>query len=180
VSVLRLGDEVELEVTNYAVPCAAQKQWFSDGDIRRLSPKLNPGHTRAYTRVLKTGTIRTGDPIVVFGAGATYERAIPVLQVEDVDAAVDYYTNALGFAEVFRAGEPSQFARVNKDGAFIDLSRQRSAALELLVSDVDRVAAEIAATGARIIAPPQDTPWGSRTMEVEDLDGNRIVYAAED
>jgi MOSC domain-containing protein YiiM len=176
---LRLGNEVEVEVTTYATPCSAQKQWFTDGDIRRLSEKLNPGHARAYTRVLRTGTIRTGDPIEVLAAAAEYERSIPVLRVADVDAAVDHYVAALGFAEVFRAGEPSEYARISKGNAVIDLGRQDAGSnVQFVVSDVDTVATELAASGARIVSGPVTTPWG-RVLEVEDMDGNRLTYTTE-
>ncbi len=176
---LRLGDEVVVEVTTYATPCAAQKQWFTDGDIRRLSEKLNPGHARAYTRVLKTGTIRTGDPIEVLAAGADYEGAIPVLRVADVDAAVEHYVVALGFAEVFRIGEPTKYARLSKGEATIDLGGEDAGTnVVFIVSDVDTVAAELAAAGARIVSGPSTVPWG-RVLEAEDADGNRLTYTTE-
>lgn len=61
---LRLG-EVEAEITGYAVPCGNQRSWFSDGRIDRLSHEVRPGAARLYSKVLKTGSMRPGDPVEV-------------------------------------------------------------------------------------------------------------------
>ncbi|MBC8144151.1 MAG: MOSC domain-containing protein [bacterium] len=60
----RLGDDVIVEITTYAVPCRNIIESFADNDSTRISQKLHPGWSRAYVRVLEPGRIRTGDPIV--------------------------------------------------------------------------------------------------------------------
>lgn len=57
---LRLGDEVEIEVTHYTTPCKTITASFSDGDFTRISEKLHPGESRVYARVLRGGEIRSG------------------------------------------------------------------------------------------------------------------------
>lgn len=64
---LRVGD-VELEVTYPAVPCKKNTRWFTDGDIRRMDYDRHPGRTRMYTRVLRGGTVRKGDPVQLIAA----------------------------------------------------------------------------------------------------------------
>lgn len=59
----RLGDTVEIEVTDYATPCSKNAQWFSDGKFGRMSQRRHPGWSRVYARVLKGGSIRPGDSI---------------------------------------------------------------------------------------------------------------------
>ena len=62
---LRLGDEVEIEMTGYAAPCKNITECFADGDFTRISEKLHPGKSRVYARILRTGVIRTDDPVVL-------------------------------------------------------------------------------------------------------------------
>lgn len=62
---LRLGDEVTIEITDFAVPCKANRPWFNDGDFKRMSQKKHPGQSRVYARVLTGGALRPGDAIVV-------------------------------------------------------------------------------------------------------------------
>jgi MOSC domain-containing protein YiiM len=59
---LLLGETVLLEVTRYTSPCFNIKTAFVDGEFSRVSQKRHPGWSRVYTRVLREGTIRTGDP----------------------------------------------------------------------------------------------------------------------
>lgn len=65
-TLLRLGDEVEVEITSYAHPCQTITHSFNDGDFTRISEKLFPGQGRLYARVVRKGTITTGQPVLVF------------------------------------------------------------------------------------------------------------------
>ncbi len=60
----RLGDEVEIEITDYTTPCPNIAASFADGDISRILQKRHPGFSRVYARVLKTGHLRVGDPVI--------------------------------------------------------------------------------------------------------------------
>lgn len=60
---LKVGDEVELEVTSYAVPCKNIRHSFADERFVRVSQKKNAGWARAYVRVLHTGQIKVGDKV---------------------------------------------------------------------------------------------------------------------
>lgn len=62
---LLLGDEVLIEVTDYASPCAKNARWFKKGDFSRIDQGLHPGFSRVYARVLHGGQIRTGDPVTL-------------------------------------------------------------------------------------------------------------------
>ena len=58
---LRLGDTVEVEVTQYTEPCPAIAGSFAGGDISRMQQAAHPGWSRVYVRVLTPGHIGVGD-----------------------------------------------------------------------------------------------------------------------
>lgn len=60
---LRIGDEVEAELSLPAVPCRNNAQWFADGDFRRIDHKRHPGRARWYAWVLRGGEVRVDDEI---------------------------------------------------------------------------------------------------------------------
>ncbi len=60
---LRFGPEVTAEITAYATPCNKNAQWFLQSDILRMSQSRNPGSSRLYAKVLKGGSVRSGDPV---------------------------------------------------------------------------------------------------------------------
>lgn len=62
---LRLGDDVEVEITSHTTPCKTITESFADGDFTRISQKLHPGESRVYARVLRGGEIRPGQAAVL-------------------------------------------------------------------------------------------------------------------
>ena len=63
-AVLDIG-EVQIQLTTRVEPCNTIADAFKDGQFKRVQPKRVPGETRWYARVLREGTVRAGDPIVV-------------------------------------------------------------------------------------------------------------------
>ncbi|HEY0711114.1 MAG TPA: MOSC domain-containing protein [Polyangia bacterium] len=62
---LRVGNELELEVTSFAAPCKTIRGALANGHFNRLSQKQHPGWSRVYARVLVEGEIQPGDRITV-------------------------------------------------------------------------------------------------------------------
>lgn len=60
---LRIGPEVEIEVTWHTTPCKKNAEWFLEGDFTRMSQRLHPGSSRLYARVLRGGGVRSGDEV---------------------------------------------------------------------------------------------------------------------
>lgn len=54
---------VELEVASYCGPCRIIAGSFVEGDFKRIEQDRRPGQSRVYARVLKEGTIRTGERV---------------------------------------------------------------------------------------------------------------------
>jgi ankyrin repeat protein len=121
----------------------------------------------------------------------TYLSSVtPILPVPDVPAAIAHYTRVLGFAEDWSWGDPTpDFASVSRGDVCIFLaapdpepgeSADRTPMwLFISVDDVDALHAELAERGADIREAPTDFPWGSREMNVADLAGNRLRFAAD-
>lgn len=62
---LQLGDDVLVEVASYTTPCRKNMHWFADKRYSRISQKHYPGSSRVYARVLKPGTIRQEDAVII-------------------------------------------------------------------------------------------------------------------
>jgi MOSC domain-containing protein YiiM len=66
---LRLGGEVEVEITRYTAPCKSIAGSFLDGRFTRISQKVHPGWSRVYARVLREGWLVTGQPVELIRPG---------------------------------------------------------------------------------------------------------------
>jgi MOSC domain-containing protein YiiM len=60
---LLLGTEVVAQVTRYTSPCGNITASFRDRDYARVSQKRHPGESRVYARVLREGSLTSGDPV---------------------------------------------------------------------------------------------------------------------
>lgn len=111
--------------------------------------------------------------------GTRFERADPILRVEDMAAAVRYYVDVLGFTEA-PWGDGS-FTCVTRDAAAIYLSKggqgHPGSWVWVGVEDVEALYEELRATGARIRREPANYPWALE-MHVEDPDGNVLRLAS--
>jgi MOSC domain-containing protein YiiM len=62
---VRVGDQLELEVSSSTTPCATQIRNFSAGNFNRIRIELHPSDSRMYARVIREGEVRPGDSISV-------------------------------------------------------------------------------------------------------------------
>jgi RimJ/RimL family protein N-acetyltransferase/catechol 2,3-dioxygenase-like lactoylglutathione lyase family enzyme len=111
----------------------------------------------------------------------------PVIEVCDVQAAVDFYCGRLGFQLDWSLGDPPGAASVSRIdwqplGATIrftltpDEPSARPGWLSIGVDDVDRLHDEYLAAGVEISQPPTGQPWGLREMEIVDCHGQRLSF----
>jgi MOSC domain-containing protein YiiM len=63
-TIVRAGAAL-LEISSYAIPCAKNAGWFTDGDFDRLHHERSPGRSRIYAWVLAPGEVRPGDAVLV-------------------------------------------------------------------------------------------------------------------
>lgn len=62
---LGIGDEVLLELNAYAPPCSTIAEFFTDRRFDRVDHDKEPGWARFYAWVVRGGTVRASDEVVV-------------------------------------------------------------------------------------------------------------------
>jgi uncharacterized glyoxalase superfamily protein PhnB len=116
--------------------------------------------------------------------------ARPVLQVTNVDAALAFYIERLGFTSswCFGEGGRSYVAQVDRDGCAIILTNTFPEAVgrgllfvslnveppthQTAVAALDALRAEFEGRGAKV----EEGSWGYRVLIIQDLDGNRLFF----
>jgi catechol 2,3-dioxygenase-like lactoylglutathione lyase family enzyme len=107
------------------------------------------------------------------------------LTVPDVDAAVDYYTDTLGFQEAFRAADENGNARLVymqvSQNTFVELNRANGRPtginhFGIHVEDVEAAAAMFASAGAEV-TEVRHSDTGAVLANIMDLNGIRIELA---
>lgn len=109
-----------------------------------------------------------------------FGRLAPTLSVADMDRALRFYTQVLGFSKVFENGSPVGFVILQKDGAELHLSLHKGHkatvqnVAHLMVQDAAALYGHLQAQQVRIIKAIRDADFGLRCFVFADSDGNRI------
>ena len=102
------------------------------------------------------------------------------LPVSDVRAAVDFYTNKLGFRLGFTWGDPPTIAGVNLGNVQMFLEQGTSnpagCAVYFVVGNADELYEFQRANGVDVIQTPGDRPYGLRDYRVRDLNGYELGF----
>ena len=108
------------------------------------------------------------------------EQHHPSLFVADVRAAVDFYTEKLGFSLGFTWGEPPTIAgvKLGKVQIFLELGTPgpKGAAVYFVVGNADELYEFHRANGIEVVEPPADRDYGLRDYAVRDLHGYRLAF----
>ena len=104
----------------------------------------------------------------------------PIFRVQDVDASVAYFIDALGFELRWRAGKTFACVAQGQCSIFLtdDKQSQPKMWIWIGVADVRAYHARFLASGARIRNPPNNFEWALE-MQVEDLDGNVLRIGSD-
>jgi len=107
------------------------------------------------------------------------ERIQPVLRVADMQAALKFYVDILGFSKAPWSNET--FAGVARDAGSLYLclndQGRGSAWVWIGVDNVDSLHSDLKARGVTIVLPPTDFAWG-REIRVSDPDGNVLRFGS--
>jgi uncharacterized glyoxalase superfamily protein PhnB len=104
----------------------------------------------------------------------------PTLSVADLRAALDFYTNTLGFQRGFTWGDPPTLAGVELGGVSIHLAQgtpsPKGCSVYFVVGDADELFEYQRDNGADIVTQPADRPWGLRDYKIRDRDGYELTF----
>jgi PhnB protein len=118
-----------------------------------------------------------------------YQSAIPYLCVKDAAAAIEFYKKAFGAIEVLRIPDPSGkvgHAEIKIGNAPIMLSDEypemqvvspqtlggTAVTIMIYFKDVDALAKQAVAAGAKLVRPVEDQFYGERSGKLEDPFGH--------
>ncbi len=114
----------------------------------------------------------------------------PILNVTDVEAALDFYVNRLGFTSPWRYDEDghAHVAEVDRQGSALILARtwpEKIGKAQIFISlnvepstretetaALDALRAEFESKGVSV----KDGSWGYRLLVVHDPDGNQLLF----
>lgn len=107
----------------------------------------------------------------------------PVLQVADLNRALNFYRDVLGFEQEFVYGEPPFYGAVKLGEASVHLASVASQAARcglgsayFFCDHVDAYYAAVKAKGATVTSPLGDQPYAMRDFQLKDPDGNLLGF----
>jgi catechol 2,3-dioxygenase-like lactoylglutathione lyase family enzyme len=113
-------------------------------------------------------------------SATNFEAVTPRLPVRDVDEALTFYVEKLGFALGWKWGAPTTHANVCRDSISFDLiavpsERCGPALAYVQLRGIDAYYSEL--KGRRVdVGDIGNRPYGMRDFEVVDANGNRIAF----
>lgn len=110
---------------------------------------------------------------------SSIDQPVPELPVSDVERAQQYYRDTLGF-EIGWLYPNKEIGAVTREKIAI-FFRRREPPFEpavhwVFADDIDATYAEMKSSGANIVEPLEQKPWGLRQFTIDDLDGNRFQF----
>ena len=107
-------------------------------------------------------------------------RIAPELPAANLDDAVAYYEQRLGFEVAMRL-PGSAYAIVERDCVAIHLfqdeaTKSSAVGVHIFTSELDQLFAELRAAGATITQGIVRKPWGNRDFRVRDEFGNELKF----
>jgi uncharacterized glyoxalase superfamily protein PhnB len=111
---------------------------------------------------------------------STLARIAPELPSDDLNEAVAYYEQKLGFKVALRL-PGNEYAIVERDGVAIHLfavggSRPSAVGVHIFTSDLDQFYIEFVRSGATITQGIERKPWGNRDFRVHDQFDNELKF----
>ncbi len=108
-------------------------------------------------------------------------QAVATLKVADIDTAVDFYVNRLGFIFHFKWGDPPSYAGVGLGDATLHLAKGTpfvtgNAEVNFVIDNADELFAFHQATAVEIVEPIADRFYGIRDYKIRDVDGNYLGF----
>lgn len=109
-----------------------------------------------------------------------FKAAVPVLAVEDLGEALEYYKHVLGFQVGWTWGDPPHLASVCRDNVELNLGQKGKAGppgasrVYFQMDGVDEYYEQVKTAGAKIMTPRDDRPDGMRDFNLQDPNGTDL------
>ena len=111
-------------------------------------------------------------------------ESFPIISVRDLASTRRFY-ESLGFRQTYQFpadGEPA-FVALERGASSIGIGTDGAPDSEgfaywVYVDDVDATLARLSASGAPVVAEPEDQPWGERVARTRDPAGNLLILGA--
>lgn len=117
--------------------------------------------------------------------------AFATLLVADVDATVSWYTDGLGFINLFTLPGPEgtpalvhlrrwqfQDLLVRPSASPVTAGSGLTVSFAAVYDEVEQLAERARAHGAGSVEGPVDSPWNTRDLTTTDPDGNVVIFTA--
>ena len=112
--------------------------------------------------------------------------SVPIFAVSDMTESKAFYVENLGFEIDFVYGDPEFYAGLIKDDLELHLIADSSpnakqpagnGYLSILTDEVDDLCQKLIAADIEILVPPGDRDYGLRDFNIEDPDGNVLIFS---
>ncbi len=111
-----------------------------------------------------------------------FDRSAPVLHVSDMSRSLDYYRDIFGFKPGHLQHDPPVYATLRRDEVSLHLALDRTGKIAgtssccVFVKNVDALYKSCVENGVKIAREIEDSPYGLRDFNIEDPDGNIILF----
>jgi uncharacterized glyoxalase superfamily protein PhnB len=114
-------------------------------------------------------------------ASVEFGGVSPILRVTDLRASLKFYVESLGFKIDWEYQDSIASVSRGKAAVMLCTGDQGNPGSWLWfgITDVDAFHSELLARGVTVRHPPTNYPWGSRELQVADLDGNILRFGSE-
>ena len=104
---------------------------------------------------------------------------IPELPYSDVRKAVDWLCDSFGFVERLRIGNHRAQLTFGTGSIVVTQGKDSPASLSIMVQvdNIDNHYEHAKQSGAYIISPPTNYPYGERQYTAQDIDGHRWIFS---
>jgi uncharacterized glyoxalase superfamily protein PhnB len=107
-----------------------------------------------------------------------FRDAFPIFHTADLERAVAFYCDRLGFDERYRLEDRFAVVGLGELGLGLtpveELEPPGRASLWLYCDDVDAETETLREAGVEVVREPADMDWGERMAAIRDPDGNEI------
>lgn len=110
---------------------------------------------------------------------ATFKSIAPILEVADLDRAIDFWKRVMSFDVAWIAGgEPANIASLCRDQIYLMVRVEKKpvpCGIYIELTSIDEYFRGVREAGAKVVYGLEDRQYGMRDGRVEDRDGNQIT-----